>query len=594
MDIFNQYIYKLRDLCLNEPYIIIIDDIAPKLRHYIRLLDVIKFEDGSYHTYYGEIKDILNSFTDHWTEVMDAAIREADRISHSLTKSELLQMIEKTISMQEKKQLNFEKEFLLNENSSKNELFDNLQDKYTKYMERFHNIKDELKSLDKQDEIQTFAKEQCQISLKRENDIFAFTYNFISYKLSLVIDRIRVSLEEILNRFQNNVRTMEEISEVDLSHLLIRLYEKSKEHIILSRQDVRSSGDIAEVQRSMEILKDKIEETKHMPMHRLQEECKYWTDKISEFQQIEETMKKVAAEEKNLLEQEKLLHELKKTEIPPAKTKCWENMEKKSKQRFEELCEMKLNAAKALSTFFSVRGPDRIYYTDAIGTYFVDEYGHQCYVFDHGLNSYHVDCDGNFIKKPETDPYFFDNNGRFIVTKDSEKFYQIGPCTSTYTIQNDLFVKHSKDCGHSEALKKDCRMEIKDHTDYVILPEVKPVDIKGKLSPEDAKYLWDTFGHILPDVLCDVAETKPKNPIHILAHKLLTYKYKTSNTEMSKKKEEARKYQEKKINALHKAWKSKQVKRRKPEESDDTMDRFVYNSYKNEQNFILSLENYNV
>lgn len=61
----------------------------------------------------------------------------------------------------------------------------------------------------------------------------------------------------------------------------------------------------------MEILKDRIEDTKHMPMQRLQEECNYWTDKMSEFQQIEETMKKVAAEVKNLSELEKLFHELK-------------------------------------------------------------------------------------------------------------------------------------------------------------------------------------------------------------------------------------------------------------------------------------------
>lgn len=47
---------------------------------------------------------------------------------------------------------------------------------------------------------------------------------------------------------------------------------------------------------------------------------------------------------------------LRNTEIPPAKKKCWENMEEKFKRRFEELSELKLNAAKALSTFFSARG----------------------------------------------------------------------------------------------------------------------------------------------------------------------------------------------------------------------------------------------
>lgn len=40
---------------------------------------------------------------------------------------------------------------------------------------------------------------------------------------------------------------MEERSEVNISKLLIRLYEKNKEHLMLSRQDIRSSADIAEV-----------------------------------------------------------------------------------------------------------------------------------------------------------------------------------------------------------------------------------------------------------------------------------------------------------------------------------------------------------
>lgn len=50
------------------------------------------------------------------------------------------------------------------------------------------------------------------------------------------------------------------------------------------------------------------------------------------------------------------------------------------------------------------------------------------------------------------------------------------------------------------------------------------MNFAAKLDPEVVKYLWDTFGYILPDVLYEVAEAQPKNPIHTLAHKLLLYK----------------------------------------------------------------------
>lgn len=46
----------------------------------------------------------------------------------------------------------------------------------------------------------------------------------------------------------------------------------------------------------------------------------------------------------------------------------------------------------------------------------------------------------------------------------------------------------------------------------------------GKLDTDTVDYLWNNFGHILPDALHDVAKAQPNNPIHYLAHKLLYHK----------------------------------------------------------------------
>nr|XP_026491025.1 uncharacterized protein LOC113397085 [Vanessa tameamea] len=601
MYIYKEYLRKLRELLLNEPYIILNDDITPILKHYMRLLEQIKFEDGSYRAYYGELKTILNSFTDLWIEEMDNAIKEADRCSHVISKEELMQMVEKTISIHQEEQADFEEQYLPIETSLEKETYHDLRNKFDDFMKRLFIFKEELNGLDKQNKIEEFAKEHFPISLKKKNDIIVFTNDFIAFGLSLVIDRISVSLQEISNHLRNNVRAMREISEVNISHLLIRLYEKNKEHLMLSRQDVRSSVELAEVQRSMAIIKDKIEDSKLIPIQRLQEEFNYWESRMHEFQQIEKTLKKIQAEEEKVLEQEQLFYSIKDTEIPTEKLKCRARMEKKLKQKLEKIRESKLNAAKALVTFFTVRGRDRIFNSDNIGTYYVDEYGHQCYIFDYGLKSYHVNCVGDFVDKNENEKYYYDKMGRFILNENGEKLYQLAPCSSTYRIQKDLFSKASQDCGHSEEVKDECHMKIQNPLDAVILPDVESVDIKGKLDPKIVTYLWDTFGHVLPEVLNDVGETRPKNPIHHIAHKLLSLKFKKTENDLAKMKQEAMMYRDKiykdrlqKFQQKVDAWKAKQVKRRKPEESDDTEEQFAYNAHMKQQDLIRSLENYDI
>lgn len=58
--------------------------------------------------------------------------------------------------------------------------------------------------------------------------------------------------------------------------------------------------------------------------------------------------------------------------------------------------------------------------------------------------------------------------------------YQVAPCTSSYNLGNDdLLEKITGDCGHSENIRPDCRMQLKDPNDREILPHIENVDIRG-------------------------------------------------------------------------------------------------------------------
>lgn len=90
--------------------------------------------------------------------------------------------------------------------------------------------------------------------------------------------------------------------------------------------------------------------------------------------------------------------------------------------------------------------------------------------------------------------------GRFIIGDNGQKLYQLAPCTSTYKIEKDRFVKQSKDCGHSEQVMSECRMQIQTPIDKDVLPDVKPVDIKGRKKLIKMTKNWASF--FIPAMKC--------------------------------------------------------------------------------------------
>ncbi|CAF4797376.1 unnamed protein product [Pieris macdunnoughi] len=598
MNFYKDYLQKIRRWTLESVYLILHEDIVPKLKHYIKLISCAEFKDGSYHTYYGDLKKIVNSYSFHWIDVMDESIRVADKLYYNIDKEKLLHIMEHTLHLHQAKQVDFGRNFLPIESAIEKQTYEEIERMYNIAMDKLLQLREQLQSFDTQERVEKFVKEHFSLSLKNKNSIFAFTYEYIALALARNIERIRVSLEEINKRVSSNLCNIQDECNASLTSLLYQLYDKNKEHMTIFRQDIRSSVEIAEVQRSITIIKDKIEDSKHVPTERLKEEVAYWREKVKEFNIIYDTIKKLNAERDNLTAPEITYIEV--LENPEKTYESSENLELCVRQRLERLHKLRLNAAKSLFTFFSVKGPDRKFYSDQIGTYYVDDYGHKVYFYDYGLNMFHVDCKGEFVdlQTNENDLYFYDSYGRYTI-KNGENLYQVAPCSSLYKLENDVRVKVTKDCGHSDRPNKECKMEVKDPFDFEILPKSKAVDKKEKLDTETVNYLWNNFGHILPDALHDVAKAQPKNPIHFLAHKLLYHKYRRTITEIEKEKQKANEYRElifrkrkEKARELAKNWREKQVKPSKPEASDASEEWFAYDTYVAQQEFIKSLENY--
>ncbi|VVC89176.1 unnamed protein product [Leptidea sinapis] len=475
MNLYKDYLQKLRRWTLAKTCLSINEDIDPSLCEYIRLLNDIKFTDGSYHTYYGDLKKIINSFTYHWSAVTDEGIKEAYRLTHTATKEELKEKADRTLHLHKIMQVDFGKRFLPVKSPKEKEIYEEIEVMYNNFMAQLLHLRERIENLKQLDKIDEFNKEQFPIALNQLHNVYSCTYEYISHSAVQNIDKIKVSIEEIYKRIRANLRLMEEQDSASLSDLFDQLYDKNKEHLIISRQDVRSSLEIAEVRRSMDLIKDKIEDTKQSQFDRIKHECLYWQQKVEELDVIFQNLKQLSASEEHLAKEERdFLNYLENPELSGEPTK---QLPDDIKSKLERLRNLKAMAAKALFTFFSVKGLDRKIYNDQIGAYFIDEYGHQVYFEDFGLKVTHINCKGETVQPDDNELYYYDYNGRYI-QRDGEILYQVAPCSSLYKLENDVRRKVTGDCGHSERPNEHCQVTLKNERRNVKYHKTEHVDIK--------------------------------------------------------------------------------------------------------------------
>ncbi|KAJ8724169.1 hypothetical protein PYW07_008149 [Mythimna separata] len=429
-----------------------------------------------------------------------------------------------------------------------------------------------------------YGQECFEETMQKTSDLCNFTHSYIADMLADRLYEIAVSLEETRNRLKMNLQQYKECHCQSKSMLFLNLYEKNKEYMDIYRRLHRRSVDTAEVNRTMDLLKEKIghcnnEET----LARLELENRHWNKRLKEFTEIASTLIKIQTELENIDADYKKFKNTTCMEFPGKKKDCFDVMGENYEKRIAYLEEKRVAMAKAIITFFHCRGTDRVLYTDRAGSFYVDEYNHQNYITNYGLKYFHVNCYGEFVAYSANIPYFFDDNGRYILDENGEKIHQIATCTSHYKVGPDsLLKKITKDCGHSTKPNPECRLEdIKDLTDKEILPNNEPIDITGTLDSDSARFLWDNFSMFLPEVLYEVATQQPKNPIHALARLIIKRKFEASATDLRNWKKEAVKYRtaiqkKRKDEAIAKnlAWKAKQMTRHKPQ--DDSNDQFAY------------------
>ncbi|XP_026725712.1 uncharacterized protein LOC113492462 [Trichoplusia ni] len=599
--VYKDFLYQLRKAEFITPCVIVCDNPAPFLKTYVRLIEAAQIQDGLVsNAYYGELKKVVTSFVNYFTHVIDEIVRRIDRYSYNVDNHRMMSLVDNTIDMATENQDLFLMEFTVT-NEADQEKVNEIEQGHHDYVEALRKLRDSMIYMNKVETIENFAKEQFEISTKKINELCNFTHGYISVMLADRVYEISVSLEETVDRMNTNKRKYSEQCSQNLTRLIHNLYDKNKENLEVHRRDRSRSVDSAEINRSIEVIKSKIENFgNEETIARLELETSYWARRLKDFNDIARVLTHLQGDLENLGKEEEKYNELKCTDLPGPKTICFDAMGENFVKKRKYLEEKIAAVSKTLVTFFCVRGTDRILYADNVGSYYCDEFNHQNYVTSYGLRTFHVNCEGQFVEHCEGDPYFFDDNGRFKLI-DGEKVHQCAPCTSQYKLDQDgLFNKITVDCGHSTKVNEKCRLDIKDLTDVEILPTREIIDITRTLDPDSVKYLWDSYGMILPEVLYDLCLAKPKNPIHYLAHILIKRRFESTNAELEAYRELANKYRsdiyqkrQEESMAATQAWKSKQVKRRKPEDLDDTNDWATFNQQTAQMDFINSLDFYN-
>ncbi|XP_061721615.1 uncharacterized protein LOC133528298 [Cydia pomonella] len=612
MNNYKHFIAGVSNVVLGVVRIITDNDegIKPQVASFVKLIDDVKYEDGYYHAYYDEMKAVVKSFIVYWRETMDLAVKRADYLCHkaeeTVDKEVLVLHIVNTIRLWKDYEKKFYEEFLPIESEPQQKIYDDLTSKFQEHMAQLHEIKLRVEKMDRIEKVLVFAKEQYVKSVESKEKVFLYAHEYLSMLLADHLPEIRGSLKEILNQTQNNLKQLENERESNVNELLNKLYDKNKEQLMVTRRKCGSHCSFLELCNDIEKIRAEVLNSgNHDAVWKVTEKLQLFETRYAEFEHVADNLNRLKTDLEKVCREESIYESRMTTELPGSKNWCWQQMGANFTKRKEELKELLIKAAKALTTFFVVRSAteERMMYNNINneqGPYSIDKYGHMVYHFDHGLNKYHMDCKGNYRKPDAKSVAFCDEIGRYIL-KNNEKIYQKDDCASLYKLGDDTLLKKiSRDCGHSESTQQDCAMGNKDQTAGVILPDAQPVDIKRTLNGEVVKYLWESLGSILPDALYDVCQQQPKNPIHYLAHSLLRHKYSKTHAELLQKKKQSESYRanilkERKEKAIKEsvAWKADQVKRRKPEESDDSYNRAVHDIYVATDKFIMSLDYYN-
>lgn len=195
---YQNFIYHLRKLELSDIYLAALcDNISPKLCEYCFALDRIRFVDGSYHTYFGDIKKVVDQFVNYWNSTINHVIKNVDKYTHFITKDELVDLVEQTININKIKQVDFGKEFLPVKTKIEQEMYEEIEEKYKAMLESLLELQTRIERFDTQSAVEEYVRDNMEFSIKKITECLDFTHTYISIKLSENVSNI-ISIRHVL------------------------------------------------------------------------------------------------------------------------------------------------------------------------------------------------------------------------------------------------------------------------------------------------------------------------------------------------------------------------------------------------------------
>lgn len=193
MDVYKDFTQNLRRMSFDVVHILLCN-LTPKLMEYVRLITEVKFQDGSYHTFYGEVKTIMTSFLNYFSQTIDEVIRKADKCSNEISKDDLMALVEQTISSHQSNQLEFGNCFLPITSTSKKLIYEEIEGQYNDYMKQVYEFQEKLERLHKQVNVDNFVKDHFEIAVKKTSEMLSYTYNYLAVMLTECVSSILLPL----------------------------------------------------------------------------------------------------------------------------------------------------------------------------------------------------------------------------------------------------------------------------------------------------------------------------------------------------------------------------------------------------------------
>lgn len=191
-NVFRTVIIAQRNIELQEPYIVINENISPKLYEFLATMQNTKYEDGAYHTYYGELKVTVNNFMVYWTDIINECFRDMDTLCNGITKDKILALIDRTNIVHDNKREEFAKSFLPAECPEELKLFEDLENKYARFQEGMATLRHDVLEYERQDQLDQFIIKYSELGTRRKNEVFEYAHTIMALCLAENVSTILI------------------------------------------------------------------------------------------------------------------------------------------------------------------------------------------------------------------------------------------------------------------------------------------------------------------------------------------------------------------------------------------------------------------